>query len=136
MQHGMVDLVIVGSDRTTFTGDVANKIGTYLKALAAQANNIPFYVALPASTIDWKIRDGIKDILIEQRDEDEVKYVQGIENGVVKKVLITPLGSKAANYAFDVTPARYITGLITELGICEANEESIKKLFLEWINLY
>ena len=129
MQHGMVDLVIVGSDRTTVTGDVANKIGTYLKALAAHDNQVPFYVALPSSTFDWDIRHGVRDIPIEQRDADEVKYIQGWHEGSLKEVLLTPLESPALNYGFDVTPARLVTGLITERGICEAKEESIRKLF-------
>jgi len=132
MQHGQVDLVITGSDRTTFTGDVANKIGTYLKALSAKDNNVPFYVALPSSSFDWKIRDGCADIPIEQRNEKEVKYIEGLCNGKIKKVLLTPKESPAANYAFDVTPGRLITGLITERGICEANENSILQLFPEY----
>lgn len=129
MQHGLVDIVIVGSDRTTYTGDVANKIGTYLKALAAKANDVPFYAALPSSTFDWNIGNGVKDIPIEQRDGDEVKYIQGFENGKVTNVLLTPMESNTANYAFDVTPSKYVTGLITEKGICAANEESIRMLF-------
>lgn len=131
MQHGMVDLVIVGSDRTTYTGDVCNKIGTYLKALAAKDNNVPFYVALPSSTFDWKIKDGVKDIIIEERESEEVKYIQGLNNGEIKKVLLTPKESKAVNYGFDVTPSRLITGIITERGICEANEKSILKMYPE-----
>jgi methylthioribose-1-phosphate isomerase len=131
MQNGLVDMVIVGTDRTTRTGDVANKIGTYLKALAAKDNNIPFYVALPSSTFDWDLRDGVKEILIEERSADEVKYVQGLENGEIKKVLIAPEKSPTANFAFDVTPARLITGLITERGICGANEQSILSLYPE-----
>jgi len=131
MQHGMVDLVIVGTDRTTHTGDVANKIGTYLKALAARDNQVPFYVALPSSTFDWELKDGVKDIPIEERDSDEVRYVQGLENGAVKKVMISPPESKAANYAFDVTPARLVTGFITERGICKADAEAIAALFPE-----
>ena len=131
MQNGLVDIVIVGTDRTTYTGDVANKIGTYLKALAASDNNVPFYVALPSSTFDWRIRDGVKEIIIEERDSDEVKYVEGLCEGGIKKVLITPEKSPAANYSFDVTPGRLITGLITERGICEANEDSILDLFPE-----
>jgi methylthioribose-1-phosphate isomerase len=131
MQHKMVDLVIVGTDRTTYTGDVANKIGTYLKALAAHDNNIPFYVALPSSSFDWIIKDGIKEIPIEERGEEEVKYIQGLNGNEIKKVLLTPETSNATNYAFDVTPARLITGLITERGICKANENSIKDLFPE-----
>ncbi|WDN88501.1 methylthioribose-1-phosphate isomerase [Desulfosarcina sp. BuS5] len=131
MQHGMVDIVIVGTDRTTCTGDVANKIGTYLKALAAQDNNIPFYVALPSSTFDWTFRDGIKEIPIEERDPDEVRYVQGMNQGVTKNVLVPPKNSPAANFAFDVTPARLVTGFITERGICKADEKNILRLFPE-----
>lgn len=130
MQHGMVDMVIVGSDRTTITGDVANKIGTYLKALAAHANGIPFYVALPSSTIDWNIRDGVKEIPIETRSEDEIKYISGrTQDGRMETVRITPDDSPAANYGFDVTPGCLITALITERGICPATEEGIKRLF-------
>ena len=128
MQNGMVDMVIVGSDRTTYKGDVANKIGTYLKALAAKDNGIPFYVALPSSTIDWET-DSIKDMPIELRDPDEVRYVQGLDNDVIKSVLITPEDSPAANFAFDVTPSRLVTGFITERGIC--NAANINKLFPE-----
>jgi len=131
MQHQMVDMCIVGTDRTTYTGDVANKIGTYLKALAAQANNVPFYVALPSSTFDWKMRDGVKEIPIEERDSQEVTYMDGLLGGDVKQVLVTPKGSPAMNFAFDVTPGRYITGLITERGITKANEKSILKLYPE-----
>lgn len=131
MQHNMVDMVIVGTDRTTRTGDVANKIGTYLKALAANDNDIPFYVALPSSTIDWKIEDGVKEIPIETRSEDEVKFIQGKVDGEIKSVLICPETTPALNYGFDVTPAKYVTGLITERGICEASEEGIKSLFPE-----
>lgn len=132
MQHGMVDLVIVGSDRTTRRGDVANKIGTYLKALAAKDNNIPFYVALPSSTIDWELGDGLSSIPIEERDPDEIRYVQGLdEAGNLVKVLIPPLKSPAANHAFDVTPSRLVTGLITERGLCKASEYDILKLFPE-----
>ncbi len=131
MQHGMVDMVIVGTDRTTRTGDVANKIGTYLKALAAHDNQVPFYVALPSSTFDWSIRDGLKEIPIETRSADEVKYMEGWENGSIKSVLLTPLESPAINYGFDVTPAKYITGLITERGICAANEAAILALYPE-----
>ena len=131
MQHGMVDLVIVGTDRTTFTGDVANKIGTYLKALAARDNHVPFYVALPSSTFDWTIKDGIKDIPIEQRDPDEIKYVPGHNEDGATRVLICPPSSPAANFAFDVTPAKYVTGFITERGICRATQEDIRRLFPE-----
>jgi len=131
MQHGLVDMVIVGSDRTTCTGDVANKIGTYLKALAAKDNNIPFYAALPSSSIDWQMEDGLKEIVIEERDGDEVKYMEGLCDGEIKKVLLTPDNSQAANYGFDVTPARLITGIITERGVCGPNKKSILHLFPE-----
>ena len=130
MQHGMVDLCIVGSDRTTLSGDVANKIGTYLKALAAFDNKIPFYVALPSSSIDFKMNDGIMEIPIEQRNSEEVSWMEGLdENGQLSKIKIIPDVSPVANYGFDVTPARYVTGLITERGICGANKEGILKLF-------
>jgi methylthioribose-1-phosphate isomerase len=129
MQRGEVDICIVGTDRTLSTGDVANKIGTYLKALAANDNNVPFYVALPSSTIDWNIKD-FKDIPIEERNSEELSHVEGLdENNKVKKVLIYPKKSKALNLAFDITPAKYITGLITEKGVCEASEQGLKKLF-------
>ncbi len=131
MQHGKVDLVIVGSDRTTRTGDVANKIGTYLKALAAHDNNVPFYVALPSSSIDWKLRNGLKEIPIENRGENEVKYIRGLHKSEIKEVLLTPESSVATNYAFDVTPSRLVTGLITERGICAPNEMDILRLFPE-----
>ncbi|MBW1616063.1 MAG: S-methyl-5-thioribose-1-phosphate isomerase [Deltaproteobacteria bacterium] len=131
MQHSLVDIVIVGTDRTAYTGDVANKIGTYLKALAAKDNNIPFYVALPSSTFDWEIEDGIKDIPIEKREPDEIRYVEGFFSGKIEKVAIMPKKSPAANYAFDVTPARLVTGFITERGICKANKESVLSLFPE-----
>lgn len=131
MQHGLVDMVITGTDRTTRTGDVANKIGTYLKALAAKDNGIPFYVALPSSTFDWNMRDGVAEIPIEERDADEVRYVHGLSEGAVRKVLVTPEKSHAANYGFDVTPARLVAGLITERGVCEANETAITGLFPE-----
>lgn len=131
MQHGMVDMCIVGTDRTTYTGDVANKIGTYLKALAAKDNNIPFYVALPSTTIDWEMRDGLKETPIEERSPKEVTHIQGLHEGEIKKVLLTPASSSAVNYGFDVTPARLVTGLITEKGICDASEEGILELFPE-----
>ncbi len=131
MQHGMVDLVIVGTDRTTSCGDVANKIGTYLKALAAKDNNVPFYVALPSSTIDWDLKDGVKEIPIEQRSEEEVTHISGWANDQVQKVRLSPEGTPAANYGFDVTPARLVTGLITERGVCEASEEGLLSLFPE-----
>jgi methylthioribose-1-phosphate isomerase len=131
MQQGMVDLIITGTDRTSRTGDVANKIGTYLKALAARDNGVPFYVALPSSSFDWNIRDGIREIPIEQRNEREVKYIRGLCDGEIREVLITDEGSPAANYGFDVTPARLVTGLITERGICPATEAGILQLFPE-----
>lgn len=131
MQHGRVDLVIVGTDRTTRAGDVANKIGTYLKALAARDNDIPFYVALPSSTFDWNIVDGIKEIPIEERDPDEIRYIQGLCQGKIQQVLVPPETSPAANHAFDVTPSRLVTGLITERGICRATEADILALFPE-----
>ena len=131
MQHRLVDMVITGADRVTRSGDVANKIGTYLKALAALDNNIPFFVALPSSSFDWKISDGLNEIEIEERGEEEVKYVTGVHEGVLKKVLITPADSHACNYGFDVTPARLISGLITERGICRAREEDILRMFPE-----
>ena len=129
MQRGEVDMCIVGTDRTLSTGDVCNKIGTYLKALAANDNNVPFYVALPSSTIDWDIKN-YKDIPIEERNSDELSHLEGIdESGNVKKILIYPKKSKAMNLAFDVTPAKYVTGLITEKGVCEASTKGLKDLF-------
>lgn len=133
MQHGLVDLVIVGADRVTYTGFAANKIGTYLKALAAADNGVPFYVALPSSTFDWTMQDGIREIPIEQRGNEEVKYMDGVTaDGRIEEVLVTPPGSPAANYGFDVTPPRLITGLITERGIIRpANEQTIVAAFPE-----
>lgn len=131
MQHGMIDLVIVGSDRTTRTGDVANKIGTYLKAVAAKENNIPFYVALPSSTFDWEIEDGLKDIPIEERDPDEQRYVCGLGPEGRTRLLTCPEETPARNFGFDVTPARYVTGLITERGVCSADAEAICRLYPE-----
>src|SRR6266540_340661 len=131
MQRGMVDLVLVGTDRTTLSGDVANKIGTYLKALAAKDNNVPFYVALPSSSFDWNLRDGLKEIPIEERSTEEVKQADGWFEGEQVQVRIAPKESTAANYGFDVTPGHLVTGLITERGICEANEQSIRALFPE-----
>lgn len=131
MQHGMVDIVFVGSDRTTRSGDVANKIGTYLKALAAHDNNVPFYVALPSSTIDWTISDGVKEIPIEERSQDEVLVMEGTNKDQFTSVEITNGKSKASNFGFDVTPAKYVSGLITERGISEASEEGLLKHFPE-----
>lgn len=134
MQHGMVDLILVGTDRTTRRGDVANKIGTYLKALAAKDNNVPFYVCLPSTTIDWMIQDGLKEIPIEERDQDEVKYFYGLNSaGKADRVLICPPTTPAANYGFDVTPARLVSGLITERGVCDASESGLLKLFPEQV---
>jgi methylthioribose-1-phosphate isomerase len=131
MQRGKVDAVMVGTDRTTFTGDVANKIGTYLKALAAKDNGVPFYVALPSSSFDWKIRDGVNEIPIEERGGEEVSHADGFYAGEHVEVRVTPEQSPAANFGFDVTPRQLVTGLITERGICEANEQSILDLFPE-----
>jgi len=132
MQHGMVDVCIVGSDRTTGSGDVANKIGTYLKALAARDNGIPFYVAIPGSTIDWTLTDGVAEIPIEQRSPEEVTRVSGRTcSGEVISVEVVANGSQAANYAFDVTPARLVTGLITERGVCPASRAGLTALYPE-----
>ena len=132
MQHGMVDMVIVGTDRTTAQGDVCNKIGTYLKALAARDNAVPFYVALPSPTIDFNVIDGIREIPIEQRGGHEVSHMTGrTSDGRIETVQITPQGSKVANYAFDVTPARYVTGLITERGVVAADRSAIAAAFPE-----
>jgi methylthioribose-1-phosphate isomerase len=129
MQRGQVDMCIVGTDRTLSNGDVCNKIGTYLKALAAKDNNVPFYVALPSSTIDWSTKDS-KDIPIEERDPEELSHVEGLDKDKrIQKVLIYPQKSKSLNLAFDVTPAKYITGLITEKGVCKASEKGLKELF-------
>jgi len=132
MQHGQVDLVIVGTDRTTATGDVCNKVGTYLKALAAHDNGVPFYVAAPSPSIDWTLRDGVREIPIEERDAREVSHLSGrLADGTVATVALLPEGSRAANPAFDVTPARLITGLITERGVCAASAEGLRALFPE-----
>ena len=132
MQHGMVDLVIVGSDRTTINGDVANKIGTYLKALAAFDNNIPFFAALPKTTFDPTIYDGLNEITIEEREGTEVSHVDGLADSKLYNVQITPNESPTANYGFDVTPARLVTGLITERGVCEATQHSILRMYPEF----
>lgn len=132
MQHGKVDMCIVGTDRTTARGDVCNKIGTYLKALAAKANNVPFYVGLPSPTIDWTVWDGVKEIPIEQRDGEEQSHVHGISpDGLRSWVNTAPEGTRCGNYAFDVTPAEYVTGLITERGVCPATPEGLQSLFPE-----
>ena len=132
MQHSQVDMVITGTDRTTAGGDVCNKIGTYLKALAAKDNGVPFYVGLPSPTIDWTIEDGVRDVPIEERSADEVKRMTGrLDNGSIATVLITPEDSPAANPAFDVTPSRLITGLVTERGIAEPSVEGLLALFPE-----
>ena len=129
MQHGMVDLCLVGTDRTTRSGDVANKIGTYLKALAAADNGVPFYVALPSTTIDWTIGDGVTGIPIEERDASEVSHITGASAAGISTVNTVPTDTAISNYAFDVTPARLITGLITECGVCDASERGLAELF-------
>ncbi len=131
MQHRQVDMCIVGADRVTRTGDTANKIGTYLKALAAKDNAVPFYVALPSTTIDWTLRDGLREIPIETRSPDEVKYIHGWDGQQLQKLLLTPLEAHALNHGFDVTPARLVTALITERGVCAANEKGLLSLFPE-----
>ncbi len=132
MQHGKVDLCITGTDRTTATGDVANKIGTYLKALAARDNDVPFYVALPSPTIDWTVNDGVAEIPIEERSGSEVSEISGrLASGEIATVRLVPEGSAVANYAFDVTPSRLVTGLITERGLCAASSEGLLSLFPE-----
>jgi methylthioribose-1-phosphate isomerase len=131
MQHGHVDICITGTDRTTRSGDVANKIGTYLKALAAYDNGVPFYVALPSTTIDWTIADGLRDIPIEERDASEVTHISGLDRGEIRVVRVVAEGSPVRNDAFDVTPARLVTGLITERGVCTASEEGLTSLFPE-----
>ena len=129
MQRGEVDMCIVGTDRTLANGDVCNKIGTYLKALSAHDNKVPFYVALPSSTIDWNIKS-YKDIPIEERNSQELSHIDGLDkDGNIKKIQIYPKKSKALNLAFDITPAKYVTGLITERGICEASKDGLEKLF-------
>lgn len=136
MQHGEVDLCIVGTDRTTRRGDVCNKIGTYLKALAAHDNGVPFYVALPSPTIDWTMEDGVKEIPIEERDQAEVTIMAGKNaQGGVSKIQITPDGSRAANFGFDVTPSRLVTALITERGVCPATHEGMAGLFPDFAKI-
>ncbi len=135
MQHGLVDAVIVGTDRTTASGDVCNKIGTYLKALAAHDNGVPFYVALPSSTIDWTVHNGVDEIPIEERNEDEVTHIMGkTDNGSVANIQVSPDGTPGGNPAFDVTPRRLVTGLITERGVCEASAEALARMFPENAN--
>jgi S-methyl-5-thioribose-1-phosphate isomerase len=134
MQQKQIDIVIVGSDRTTRSGDVANKIGTYLKALAAFDNKIPFYCAFPSSSIDFSISDGVKEIIIEERDPEEVTTITGFAEGRIQSVRICPEDTVAANFGFDITPARLITGLITEKGICRATEKDIKEMFSDKFN--
>jgi methylthioribose-1-phosphate isomerase len=132
MQHGEVDIAIVGTDRVTAQGDVCNKIGTYLKALAARDNNVPFYVALPSPTIDFTVVDGVKEIPIEQRSADEVTTMTGkTADGRIESVRIVPDGSAVANYGFDVTPARLVTGLITERGVIAATRAGLARAFPE-----
>ena len=129
MQRGQVDMCLVGTDRTLSNGDVCNKIGTYLKALSAKDNNVPFYVALPSSTIDWKIKDN-KQIPIEERNSEELSHVEGVDKEhKITKVRIYPQKSKSLNLAFDITPSKLISGLITEKGVCEASEKGLKELF-------
>ena len=130
MQHGLVDLVIVGTDRTTARGDVCNKVGTYLKALAAKDNDVPFYVALPSPSIDWRIEDGVNEIPIEERDGSELSHMSGrLPDGTIAQVDIAPENSPMANYAFDVTPAHLITALVTERGVCAASSDGLRRLF-------
>jgi methylthioribose-1-phosphate isomerase len=131
MQKGLVDLVLAGSDRTTRRGDVANKVGTYLKALAAHDNGIPFYAALPSSSIDFGLTEGLKEITIEQRGEDEIRTVEGMGEKRIQQVRIMPADSPVSNHGFDITPARLVTGLITERGICRASEKAIMQMFPE-----
>jgi methylthioribose-1-phosphate isomerase len=131
MQHGMVDLCLVGSDRVARNGDCANKIGTYLKALAAKDNQVPFYVALPSTTIDWTLTDGVRQIPIETRDAREITHVDGWDGESVREVRVTPEGTPALNYGFDVTPARLVTGILCERGLCEASETGLLSLFPE-----
>ncbi len=134
MQRGLVDLVVTGTDRTTADGDVCNKIGTYLKALAAHDNGVPFYVALPSPTIDWTLRDGVQEIPIEERDGFEATHVMGLSpDGSLGLVQVSPKGAESANPAFDVTPGRLVSGLITERGVCEASRTGLARLFPEFV---
>jgi methylthioribose-1-phosphate isomerase len=134
MQHGLVDMILVGSDRTTRKGDVANKIGTYLKALAAFDNKVPFYVALPSSSIDFTTSDGLSEIKVEERDPEEISMVSGFAEDKIMSVRICPENTRSVNFGFDITPARLISGLITEKGICKATEKDILKMFSEKLN--
>lgn len=134
MQNGMVDLVFTGCDRATRKGDIANKIGTYLKAVSANDNNIPFYALMPSTSIDFSVYDGLKEIVIEERDPEEVMYVTGYADGEIKSVRICPDNARAGNWGFDITPARLITGLITEKGVCNADEKSLKQIFSDKFN--
>jgi len=134
MQQNQVDIVIVGSDRTTRSGDVANKIGTYLKALAAYDNNVPFYAALPSTSIDFGISNGVEEIVVEERDPEEVTTISGMAEGKIRTVRLCPEDTVAANFGFDITPARLVTGLITEKGICKATEKEIRELFSDKFN--
>jgi methylthioribose-1-phosphate isomerase len=135
MQHGEIDLVIVGTDRTTATGDVCNKIGTYLKALAAHAHNVPFYVAAPSPSIDFTISDGVAEIPIEQRGAEEVTHMSGLtDEGRIARIQVTPPGSPVLNYAFDVTPAALVTGLITERGVIPATKAGLARAFPERVH--
>ena len=135
MQHGLVDMVLVGTDRTTRRGDVCNKIGTYLKALAAFDNKVPFYVALPSSTVDWTIEDGVKEIPIEERSARETTHIQGMgADGAITSVQVSPEGTEGGNPAFDVTPNRLVTGLITERGVCKATAAGLAELFPDLAN--
>jgi methylthioribose-1-phosphate isomerase len=136
MQHGMVDMVITGADRVTRCGDAANKIGTYLKAGAAKENGVPFYVALPSSTFDFTMRDGLAEIPIEERDAVEVRFISGkTKDGAIETVQLCPDSTSARNWGFDVTPARYISGLISERGICAASERGLLGMYKEYSNV-
>lgn len=132
IQHGLIDVCLVGSDRTTGHGDVCNKVGTYLKALAAKDNQVPFYAALPHSTIDWNLKDGVSEIPIEERSPREVSHLRGIDtHGQIQEICVVPSNSKILNLGFDITPARLVTGIITERGVCEASAEGLRALYGE-----